>query len=153
MPPTIVNIFTRPELIPTVAAWLFEAFWRQEGYGIGDVVEALRLSGASAMPQSFVLLVNDQPAGTASLVAQDMEERPDLTPWLAGVFVAPEFRGQGYVARLIKAVEDAARAEAVKTLWLYTSTAETIYARAGWRRTDMVIHNGIPSVLMRRDFS
>ncbi len=118
---------------------------------IGDVVEALSLSAVAGTPQSFVLLVNDQPAGTASFVAQDLEERPDLTPWLASMFVAPEFRGRGYVVRLIEAVEAAARAEAVKTLWLYTSTAETVYARAGWERVDMVTHNGIPSVLMRRD--
>jgi GNAT superfamily N-acetyltransferase len=82
--------------------------------------------------QTFILLIDGEPVGTASLVAHDLDERPDLTPWLAGVFVAPKYRGRGYVGRLIAAVEQAGRSASIPTLWLYTNTAERVYARAGW---------------------
>jgi len=150
MPPAIVNIATRPDLVPVVAGWLFEAFWRQEGYELADVVEALKQSAAAGMPQSFVLIAGGEAAGTASFVAHDVDNRPDLTPWLAGVFVAPAHRGHGYASMLVKAVEQAARQEGVKTLWLYTNSAETLYARAGWERAGTISHLGVPKALMRR---
>jgi hypothetical protein len=46
-------------------------------------------------------------------VAHDLDERPDLTPWLAGVFVFPEARGRAHVVHLIQAVEAACRSAAI----------------------------------------
>jgi GNAT superfamily N-acetyltransferase len=103
------------------------------------------------IPQTLVLLVDDEPVGTASLTAHDLDERPDLTPWLAGMFVAPHARGQGYAAELIAAVEQEARKASISALWLYTNTAERVYARAGWRTVETVQHDGRPFALMRRD--
>ena len=82
-----------------------------------------------------------------------LAERPDLTPWLAGVFVVPEARRRGYAARLIAAVEQAGRAGSIPTLWLYTSSAERIYARAGWRTVETFDRRGKPTALMRRDLA
>jgi GNAT superfamily N-acetyltransferase len=104
-----------------------------------------------AIPRTLVLLVDDEPVGTASLTAHDLDERPDLTPWLAGMFVASHVRGRGYAARLVAAVEEEARRASITTLWLYTNTAERIYARVGWRTVETVLHNGKPFALMRRD--
>ncbi|MBV8653006.1 MAG: GNAT family N-acetyltransferase [Alphaproteobacteria bacterium] len=104
-------------------------------------------------PQIFVLLADGVPVGTASFLAEDLEERPDLTPWLANVFVAPEARGRGHVRDLIAAVEAAARAAAVPTLWLFTHDADRIYARAGWRPVEAFEHRGLSTVLMRRDLT
>lgn len=103
------------------------------------------------MPQTLVLLEDAVPIGTASLVAQDLDERPDLSPWLAGVFVVPEARRQGNVARLISAIEERAAAAGIPTLWLYTLTAERIYARLGWRTVEMVEHGGKLVPVMRRE--
>jgi N-acetylglutamate synthase-like GNAT family acetyltransferase len=60
-------------------------------------------------------------------------------------------RGRGYAAHLIAAVEQAARTAAIPTLWLYTNTAEHIYARAGWRTVDTIQHDGRKFALMRQD--
>jgi len=85
------------------------------------------------------------------LVAHDLDERPDLTPWLADVFVEPSARGRGHASRrLISAVEQEARAASIPTLWLYTIAAERIYARAGWQTVETVQHGGKPVALMKR---
>jgi N-acetylglutamate synthase-like GNAT family acetyltransferase len=142
----------RPDLAPVVAAWLWESFARAGGRSFEETLEAVQGSiTATEMPRTFVLLIDGKPVGTASLAPQDLEERPELTPWLAGVFVEPESRGQGLVAVLIKAVERECRDQAIKTLWLYTRTAEKVYARAGWRTVETVAHNGKSYALMRRD--
>ena len=141
----IVTVADRPDLVPTVADWFTREQIRQA------IADAQRPSG---MPQCFVLLNDEQPIGTASLVTADLDERPDLTPWLAGVYVVPAHRGRGHVAHLIAAVEAACRSTSILTLWLYTNTAERLYARAGWREVGIVERRGKrPVTLMRRDLA
>jgi GNAT superfamily N-acetyltransferase len=47
------------------------------------------------VPTGFVAVLDEVVVGMACLVAHDMETRPELTPWLATVLVAPEYRGRG----------------------------------------------------------
>lgn len=149
---SIVTTADRPDLVWITARWRWEAF-----VGDREPFEAVlqRAERTAAMghpiPRTLVLLADGQPVGTASLTAQDLEERPDLTPWLAGVFVVPHARCQGHATRLVAAVEQGARALGVPILWLYTNTAEPVYRRAGWRTVETVSHNGQPVALMRRD--
>jgi len=149
---SVVSTSDRPDLIPVVACWLWDEFWRHNGHSPDLTLDAVRKSvTARPMPRTFILLAGGEPLGTASLAAQDLDERPDLTPWMAGVFVEPHARGRGYAAHLIAAVEDECRATSISTLRLYTRTAERIYARAGWRTIEIVQHNDKPYALMRRD--
>ena len=151
----VVTVADRPDLIPTVADWLWHEFWRADGYTPEQTLRAVTLAGRPCgIPQCFVLLKDGQPVGTASLTAEDLDERPDLTPWLAGVFVVTAHRRQGHVAYLIAAVEAACRSASIPTLWLYTNTAERIYARAGWQTVETVERrNKRPVTLMRRDLA
>lgn len=149
--PRIVTIAERPDLAPLVAGWLWNAFWRGYGHTLAYVHDLV--AGAHARhgpPQCFVLLLGDEPAGTASLLPADLDERPDLTPWLGGVFVRPASRGQGHVGLLIEAVEAAARDAGTGTLWLYTRTAERVYARAGWTLVEHFPYRGSQAALMQR---
>jgi GNAT superfamily N-acetyltransferase len=149
----IVRISDRPDLVPTVAQWL----WDEWHLDAGDTFEATHDAIAASVsrsgpPQTFVLLIDDQPVGTASLVAHDLDERPDLTPWLAGVFVIPEARRRGHVNHLIQAVEAVCRSAGVGTVWLHTADAERVYARAGWDTVETIQREGRrPVTLMRHD--
>jgi GNAT superfamily N-acetyltransferase len=149
---SIVSTTDRRDLVPVVANWLWDEFGRANGRTLEQVNE--RIAGFVAtvgLPRAFVLLLDGVPAGTASYVAQDLEDRPDLTPWLAGVVVAPAFRGRGLAASLVRAVEDAARADSVSTLWLYTWSAERVYARIGWRTVEHFERRGVRNALMVRE--
>jgi GNAT superfamily N-acetyltransferase len=135
----IVRIADRPELAPIVAGWLWHEWWHQDGYTLEQTHDAVAASvSPSGPPQSFVLLVDGTPIGTASLVVRDLDERPDLTPWLAGVFVISEARGRGHNVHLIQAVEAACRSAAIHVVWLYTAGAERVYARAGWHSIEII---------------
>ena len=148
----IIGIADRPDLTPLVAGWLWEAFWRGDGHTLAEI-EALVAAGTAACgpPQTFVMLLDGAPVGTASLTAHDLDSRPDLTPWLAGVYVVPEVRGQGLVQDLVGAVENAARAAGIAGLWLYTRKAERVYLRGGWRTVEHFTHHGAQAALMRRE--
>ena len=132
----IAAVSDRPELAPVVAAWLVDAF----GYPGGRTVEevtALLLSPPVGPEETFVLFDQGVPVGTAGLAHEDLDARPDLTPWLAGVVVQPAFRGRGHATALVRRVEAFAAAASVPVLWLYTWTAEPLYARLGWHRTGL----------------
>ena len=116
----IVRIAERPDLVPMVAQWLWDEWHLDAGDSFESIRDAVAASvSPSGPPQTFVLLVDDQPVGTASLVAHDLEERPNLTPWLAGVFVIPEVRGRGHAIRLVHSVEAACRSAGIGTVWLH----------------------------------
>ena len=133
----IVRIADRPDLVPVVANWLWHEWWYRDGYTLEQTLDTVAASvSPSGPPQSFVLLVDGNPIGTASLVVHDLDARPDLTPWLAGVFVIPEARSRGHAIHLIQTVEAACRSAAIPVVWLYTAGAERVYARAGWHSVE-----------------
>jgi predicted N-acetyltransferase YhbS len=146
----IVALADRPELAPAVAGWLLDEF----RHALSPSHETLvaKLLAQKAPEATFVLFDDDEPVGTAGLVMNDLPSRPDLTPWLAGVLVRPEFRGRGYSPPLVKHVEAAAAASAA-VLWLYTWTADPLYARLGWERVGLErdTDRNIEVVLMKRD--
>ena len=149
----IAAVSDRPDLAPIVARWRVDAFFDHPGGWTVEAMTAAILAPPAGPEETFVLFDGDRPVGTAGLVRDDLEARPDLTPWLAGVFVEPAFRGRGYATALIRRVETFARAASVPAMWLYTGTAEPFYARLGWRRVGMEQENGQAVALMRRRLS
>jgi len=134
----VLTIADRPDLAPVIAEWLWTEWWHRD-CTLEQTREAISASVATpGLPKFFVFLVSGVPVGTSSLVTADLDERPDLTPWLANVFVIPEVRRRGHVIPLIRTVEDVCRSAAIGTLWLHTERAAHIYARAGWQRVVIV---------------
>nr|WP_280549204.1 GNAT family N-acetyltransferase [Halomonas sp. 11-S5] len=108
---------------------------------------------AGGVPSVFAALHGDTPVGTASLVADDMSDRRDLTPWLASVFVRPGWRGRGIASRLVQRVEDEAQAHGVEHFYLYTPDQQPLYRRLGWRDIEARDYRGETVTIMRRLFS
>ena len=61
-----------------------------------------------------------------------MTTRLDLSPWLSGVFVAPEHRRRGIGAALVNRVVQEARVLGIPRLYLYTADSGALYFRLGW---------------------
>ncbi len=90
----IATVSDRPDLAPIVAAWLVNAFGHPGGRTVEEVT-SLILAPPRGPEESFVLLDQDQPVGTASLAHDDLASRRDLTPWLAGVLRRAIVSGAG----------------------------------------------------------
>lgn len=86
-----------------------------------------------AIPTTIVAWNEGDLLGSASLVECDLHQRSDLAPWLASVYVAPQYRGHGVGNALVARIEDEARALGVATLYLFTADREAFYARRGWQ--------------------
>jgi GNAT superfamily N-acetyltransferase len=158
----IVTTVDRPDLIDIAAEWIWNAFWKKDGYTLEQLRAMVISSDAVIGPnQCMLLLVDGVPVGTAGLIKSDLvgdlaqgigDSRPELTPWLAAMYVRPDSRGRGYALELIRAVESAAVLAGYNHLWLYTLVAEGLYLKAGWRSVERFEVNGVQAVLMRRDF-
>ena len=148
---SFVATSAQPDLVPQVVDWLRDEFGHA-GSPSREHQIARMLAQPDQAEETFVLLDDDVPVGTASLVNNDLPSRRELTPWLASVLVLPAFRGKGYSAPLVRRVEDAAITRAT-TLWLYTWSAERIYAKLGWQRIGPSRDEarGIDVVLMKRN--
>ena len=58
---------------------------------------------------ALVAKADGEPIGTCLLVESEIEPNHDVSPWLAGLFVVPEYRRWGAGAVLVRAIEDQAR--------------------------------------------
>ena len=100
----------------------------------------------------MVFIAVDGPVlvGSAALVKHGMKQRPELSPWLAAVYVKPERRRSGIASVLISRVEREAMALGVETLYLFTEHQETFYARRGWNLMEQVDYVGTPASVMNK---
>jgi GNAT superfamily N-acetyltransferase len=130
----IVLLSNVPHFVSTVAGWHWEA------WGAGDpdsspdswAANLRRSSEAAGIPETWIAVAGDEPVGSVALLASDMATHPELTPWLAALYVVPTLRGRGIATALIAHCETEAAALGFGVLHLYTDSAVELYLRLGW---------------------
>ena len=133
-----------PNVVGLVAGWLFRE-WGHLSPGASyqrSVERLIQRTGSAEVPVTLVAFEGDQAIGTASLVADDMETRPQFTPWLASVYVLPESRTQGVGSELCKAIITELNRLNIKRAYLFTPNKEEFYQRLGWRTIEREIYRG-----------
>ena len=90
------------------------------------------------LPQTFVALVNGEPAGMYQFaMADDLSARPDLYSWLINVYVDEAFRGKNVCRELMNSVRENAKAAGLTELFLYTKHVG-LYKKFGWEFVEEV---------------
>jgi GNAT superfamily N-acetyltransferase len=148
----IADLADHPAVIPTLAQW-FHAEWSYlypERTGADVERQIAERAQKTAIPLALVALGDDQPVGTVCLKVHDMDTRTDLTPWLAGLYVAAPWRRRGVGAALVAAIEARASELHVPTLYLYTPQSAAFYARLGWRVLEQTEYHGYPVTVMTK---
>lgn len=69
----------------------------------------------------LILLDNDELIGFISIFEHDCDERKNLSPWYATMFVKKEHRGNGYLKILNDAILKEAKSRGFKRLYLKTT--------------------------------
>lgn len=149
-PETIVPLGTCPEHARTLATWHDSQWgWMNPAK---DLEARVRLFQdhlrTGRIPTTYVALVGGAPVGSASLIGCDMETRSELSPWLASVFVRPEFRRQGIAGRLVDRIVREAGEIGYPKLYLFTPDQMRLYASLGWHERERVEYRGEVETIM-----
>jgi len=151
------NAMIRAMRLPDIEAVVglrFGAFFAGTGRTTREDADGLlRIIEAAAFDHALVAEIDGVVVGSVLLVAEELDPMHDVSPWLAGLVVAPDHRGRGIGAALVRATEARAAAMACPILHLYTGAAEPFYAALGWIVADRFMQDGYPEVLMTRSIS
>jgi GNAT superfamily N-acetyltransferase len=121
-----------PQYLPIVAFFNFREWHSTENTLDEIIIRYQKRMQTGAVPLALVAVEDTMPVGTVSIKEDDLPQRPDLTPWLASLYVLPEYRGRGIGRELLRGAEDAARRAGVEKLYLFTHTAHALYEKEGW---------------------
>jgi len=149
---TIEYLADYPQYIPTVAKWLYSEWGHHNpDKTVQDYEESVRRHlGRESIPLMLIALWDGLPAGTASIYVQDMSIHPDLSPWLAAVYVPVDHREKGIGSALVSAIEEIARSLRIARLYLWTPDKEHFYSRLGWSVIERPVHLQQKVVLMTK---
>jgi GNAT superfamily N-acetyltransferase len=131
MPLRIEYLVDHRDLVPVVAEW----HWKDDGERtpLDFWVRAhSEESQGTKVPSCSVAFLHGRPVGCVSLIERNMDTHPELSPWLAALFVVPEVQGRGIGSTLTQHCEDRAAELGHSLLYLYAEDAEGFYARLGW---------------------
>jgi N-acetylglutamate synthase-like GNAT family acetyltransferase len=102
----ISDLRARPEFFDVVAERIWSGWWQRRDVPLDYIRGRLKENmNAAAIP--FALVAHDDTTfvGTASVIASDLEDLPQLTPWVAAVWVEAAYRerqiGRALVARAV----------------------------------------------------
>ena len=131
---TISDLRQRPKFFDTVADRIWQASWKANGYPL-DYISGRLCENMSDSDTPFALVAHDGEKflGTSSVIASDLEERPQLTPWVAAVWVEEDARRRGVGAALVNRAAQDCFALGVSRAYLCARPRMTrFYEALGW---------------------
>ena len=134
---TIEELARHPELLEEMAKLFFSEwhFLLPPGSTSQLVKENLqKRMQIGKIPITYVALnAAGNFVGSISIKEKDMDTHPEMSPWLAGLYVKEEFRNWGLGGKLIEFLLEKAREFQINKLYLYTPAAEAYYRKKGWK--------------------
>ena len=85
------------------------------------------------IPTMYVAEEDNNLIGTAAIIECDMDTKPNLTPWMASVFILQKHRKKGYGSVLVKHIMKQAKQNGIEEIYLYTEDADYLYSKLGWK--------------------
>jgi predicted N-acetyltransferase YhbS len=132
-----VDLRDKPELLGTAAERIWRAWSKDRGLSLEQVVQ--KLEGIKSSESEFTLVAHarDNFLGTISVIGSDMVERPNLTPWIAAVWVEREYRKHRLGSALVREAEQHAQDREVDLLYLCCAPElRPFYSGLGWREIE-----------------
>jgi GNAT superfamily N-acetyltransferase len=139
LPITILDLRNKPHHADAVAERIWRAFWRPKGRPLQSLRDGMAnfLEPATRIPFALVAELDGRICGNALVIDSDEPARPDLSPWVAALWVDQAMRRQGVAAALLR--EAIARGAVLGVERLYLSSRPALrdfYTRLGWRPID-----------------
>lgn len=146
----IAYLADHPHHIPTVAHWQYGEWGHlNPGDSVQGRIERLgQHIGRPGLPTTLIALEGDTVLGSAGLVVNDLRTHPDLTPFLASVYVAPTYRRRGVATALVQQAKVVIQQLGLPVLYLITHDRQNLYAGLGWQAQCDLDYRGESVTLM-----
>jgi GNAT superfamily N-acetyltransferase len=97
----------------------------------------IREAGRVDLPVTFVAHDGSgEVLGAVGLDTYDLDERHETSPWVTGMIVRRDRRGQGVGSALMHCLERWAAEHQISEAWVGTDLAQRFYERCGWTFTE-----------------
>lgn len=151
----ILNLKEKQEHISKIAKLLFDQWGHlTPGSTLDSAIEKVEMRcRGNGIPSAFVAETDSKPAGTVSIVKHDMEIRKDLSPWVASLYVAEEFRHRDIGRKLMIFIESYAREIGVERIYLFTPDKQKMYSFLGWNHFEEIEYRSVMVSIMVKDLS
>ncbi len=124
-----------PQHADAVAERIWRAFWRHKGKPLKAIRDGLEnfLEPGTRIPFALVAEREGEVCGNALVVDNDEPARPELTPWLAALWVDEGMRKQGVAATLLgEAIERSATLGFGQIYLVARPALRGFYTTLGW---------------------
>ena len=132
------------DLKNSVADRIWNEWWRPHGHLFQVVTDFFdELPEARGIP--FCLVAHDvgKYVGSVLGLVSDLDERPELSPWVGALWVEPEFRQQGVAGALVKEALNEVFAVGHEVAFLCATTEKRMmYQNQGWRLLEAKVGEG-----------
>lgn len=123
-----------PEYVECVCTWIYNEFvtLSNPNYPFEKVVEFFRNTHKDKFPITYIALEDGTCTGTVSIFENDLKNQNKLTPWLASLYVCPEYRNMKIAEKLIGRVVSKVKDLGFDGLYLRTEHTSGYYLKRGW---------------------
>jgi GNAT superfamily N-acetyltransferase len=127
-----------------VAYRIWKAWWRPHGYMLQVATDLFDdLPVARSIPFCLVAHDDGRYLGSVLGLVSDLDERPELSPWVGALWVEPEFRRQGVAAGLVKAALTEVFSVGHEVAFLCaTAEKRVMYQNQGWKLIEEKVGEG-----------
>jgi len=115
--------------------------------------EFLAEKADGSLPATMVMHKGMELIGSVSVIFGDCPVRPDWDPWLASLYVVEASRGRGYGLELLNAALELALSAGVPRIFVFTESADNLFARCGFVMLDRTELQGTPISILTKSLS
>lgn len=137
--------------IAELAAW-HHAEWHHLDSSYDEATRRDELAAhceTTRLPATFIALEGDVLVGGICLVAEEVSDRAQYSPWISRIYVSPQHRGKAIGQALIEHVKEELRRQGYLELYLLTEDKGPYYARMGWAKMEDYQLNGHAVEIMK----
>lgn len=123
-----------PGYVESICTWIYNEFvtTSNPSYPFEKLVEFFSNTHKDKFPITYISLEDGMCTGTISIFENDLKNQNELTPWLASLYVYPEYRNMKIAEKLIEKVVNKVKELGFKDLYLRTEHTSEYYLKRGW---------------------
>ena len=134
----IISLSKFPDYAPILAHWSFKEWYLSRDIDFDIVVKSyIERAKNDMIPCTFIAVSGSMPVGMVSLKKNDLWTREDLNPWLASLYVLPEYRNRGIGDMLVTSIIKMSGECKLNRIYLFIGineqlNLESYYLKRGW---------------------